>query len=366
MRTVDVGPAEPSTLLSSLCTLRSSRSHYQPAPLILSANASLLLLLFLVSVLSLPPPTASQNAPAIQNFVFYQLPNRRPVAHSTADQGELVLSRLRTRRSLQPLQTLGGFQPRVRPTREEEEERAGGPVYECTSLDGPECSFVRGEGGSDIVIKLLQNLAAQAREGRWENQQQQQQQSELEEPASLQQGGSEVLPTTDSGRSNSISPVPDDSADTVDDHANAPAAAQYTDDQLTVDDETATQQIDPAEDPNLTDEERAYFEELSTLSLSQLIMHRALQGDGQAADELGGLDGEELEYELMTVGEDGLEREMTVEEKEELRQQLLNGEVDIEMEDEEPYWDEQGQEYNETSGNYEYGEDEELVANGVH
>ena len=320
----------------------------------------LLLLVLLAFTLSFPPTVLSQAAPAIQNFIFYQLPNRRPVAHSTLDQGELVLSRLRTRRSLQPLQTLGSFQPRVRPSREEEEERVGGPVYECTSLDGPECSFVRGVQADDMIIKLLQNLvAAQSSEDDSEEQE------EALEPSLLSHQQDSGEPSAVADGSGSVTTL-----NAVNQRNGWPiAAAQHSaDDRLTVSDEeiVAAPPAELTDEAALTAEEQAYFEELSTLSLSQLIMHRALERDGQAADELGNLDGDEIEYQLMTVGEDGVEREMTVEEKEELRQQLLNGEVDIEMEDEEPYWDEAGVEYNATNGEYEYGDDEELVSNGVH
>jgi len=332
-------------------------------------STTLLLIFLLLLALSFPPATLSQHAPALQNFVFYQLPTRRPVAHSTLDQGELVLSRLRTRRSVQPLQTLGNFQSRVRLSREEEEEHAGGPVYECTSLDGPECGFVRGAPGNEMIIKLLQNFVqAQVSGGSAEEEQEEEvEQSSLPRHAESDElsqaadgsGGGDTVATSTSPATHAVARHPDSSTAT---------SQQVEDNQLTVSDETAetAPTAEVTDEPPLTAEEQAYFEELSTLSLSQLIMHRAMERDEQAGHEYGQLDNDDIEYQLMTVGEDGLEREMTEAEREELRQQLLHGEVDIEMEDEEPYWDEAGVEYNATSGEYEYGEDEELVANGVH
>ena len=367
-----VGQAVPPTPSSSPSG-RQTRFNCTIRPSIhLSTPLLLLIACLVLSLSSFPQVALSQHAPALQNFIFYQLPtSRRPVAHSTLDQGELVQSRLRTRRSVQPLQTLGSFQSRVRPTREEEEERAGGRVYECTSLDGPECSFVRGGQSNEIIIKLLQNFVAQqAGEGKDEEQQQQ---DAVEQSSSSQHQTSGELSVTDEGSSG------DSLASTYDaamagalrtQSQETAAASQYSgDDQLVVTDETTdASQTDLEEQPPLTDEERAYQQELSTLSLSQLIMQRALERDGQAADEFGEMDGDNFEYQLMTVGDDGVEREMTEAEREELRQQLLNGEVDIEMEDEEDeqYWEEDGLEYNTTSGEYEYGDDEELVANGVH
>ena len=249
---------------------------------------------------------------------------------------------------------MGGFQARVRPSRDEEEQQAGGPVYECTSLDGPECSFVRGGQANDAVLRVLQNLMAQGdkeRAGQRRQQQNEAEQSDDNQPAY-------VTAKVSSGR--------DSDEEAVAPHAAAPAQ-HSDDDQLTVsDDSTEATPADPADESPLTAEEQAYYDELSSLSLSQLIMHRAMQRDGLAGEELDG--GDDIEYELLTVDEDGVQREMTDEEKEVLRQQLLNGEVDIEMEDEddEPYWDEDGSDYNATSGDYDYGEDEELVANGVH
>ena len=334
--------------------------------------------LLLILVLSLPLTAHCQQNPALQNFVFYQLPNRRPVAHSTLDQGELVQSRLRMRRAAPPLQTAGGFQSRVRPSRDEEEERAGGPLYECTSLDGPECSFARGEQQvSPVVIKLLQNLVARAVKDHEEEEERLAQQEEEEEEEAQQAASVSVVDS-----STSVSTAPDDATSAHANHADdVAAAAQHNEDgQLTVsDDDSAAAATDAADEAEWTDEERAYYEELSSLSLSQLILRRAIERDGEEAVEgdMGGLVDEdgEFEYELLTVGEDGLEREMNEEEREELRQQLLHGEVDVDFSDEaeegegeegEEYWEDEGLEFNTTSGEYEYGEDEQLVANGVH
>ena len=280
-------------------------------------------------------------------FTIAASPLGHAVASSATDQGTLVLARLRTRKALQAQQRAqGGF--RTAGGGPLPDEADGGPVYECTSLDGPSCPWLSGDDddlsdSAATVQRLLRQLIQKTA------QQQQQQQSaapgtesEPADAASVAQSGDAASEQPTAASADAPQSL---KLEELIQHLlrGAPTAPQSQSPDAAADSDSA--------EPPLTAESS---EAAQTMFLDD--------GEDGLDVEIGGAGGAaETEYELLTVGEDGETRPMTHAEMQVFTQEILAGNVHIEYEQDEDDDDEDAEEdgEDEERGSDERGEDQD-------
>ena len=267
-------------------------------------STTLSLLLLLLLTLLLPSlPLALAQLPV--QFTIAASPLGHAVATSVTDQGSLVLQRLRTRKALHAQQRLQGvFHQRS----SRHSPDAPTDVYECTSLDGPSCAWLNGDDdladNAAAVQKIIHQLLRTAKSTTAASDAS----SDAAEDTSGEQGeGQPVVGLVElvqqllghtTGQGEAAGEDAGDGRGTEDGVAGGEAAM----------DGTAGEVIDAA------GEEEG----------ESLVVEWEVVDDGS----------EEVEYELVAIGQDGEARPMTDEELEEFTQHVLAGNVHIDYGDE--------------------------------
>ena len=298
------------------------------------SSTILLLPLLLVLLSSLLPSISAQL-----QFAIAPNPLGQAVATSVTDQGALVLQRLRTRKSLQTQQRLqGAFAARNGRLPPDESI----DVYECTSLDGPQCPWLNGDEEVDQGTLAVQRLIQQLMQQRTQHAKTSPDSlsSSSADPDASEGGSAPAAVEGGEGDGGGVATKGEaiDFAQLLQHFLERTEAAKAREAEGT----------DPAVDAD-EDDEDDWMPSGDHVKASVLAGGSYLQDEGQAGGVEGEVQGdeeasdEEVEYEVVAIGEDGEERPMTDEELQHFTEQVMAGNIHIQYEDEEDAGEAEGQ-----------------------